>query len=63
MLQNGKHVEPKLEGYVLEQYGLLRFKGRMYIPEEENIQRTILKEFHRALYCAHLGAKKMHVDM
>jgi hypothetical protein len=35
----------------------------MYILEGGDIQRIILKEAHRALYCAHLGVKKMYPDM
>jgi hypothetical protein len=35
----------------------------MYIPESWDIQSIILKESHRALYCAHLGVKKMYADM
>jgi transposase InsO family protein len=35
----------------------------MYIPENGDIQSIILKEAHRALYCSHLGVKKMYADM
>jgi hypothetical protein len=35
----------------------------MYIPENGDIRSIILKEAHRALYCAHQGVKKMYVDM
>jgi hypothetical protein len=35
----------------------------MYIPEGGDIRSIILKESHRALYCAHPGVKKMHADM
>jgi hypothetical protein len=35
----------------------------MYIPENGDIQSIILKESHRALYCAHPGVKKMYADM
>ena len=58
-----KQIEPKFEGYLLKPNGILRFQGRMYIPKEEGIRRTFLKESHRALYYAHLGVKKMHADM
>ena len=54
---------PKFEGYELEADGLLRYQGRMYIPEEGDIRETILKEAHRAVYCAHPGVKKMYADM
>jgi hypothetical protein len=35
----------------------------MYIPENGDIRSIILKEAHRALYCAHPGVKKMYTDM
>jgi hypothetical protein len=62
-LQSGRQLDPNYERYILEGDGLLRYQGRMYIPEGGDIQSIILKESHRALYCAHLGVKKMHVDM
>ena len=61
-LQSGKQIEPKFEGYDLEPDGLLRFQGRMYIPKEGAIRRTILEESHRALYYAHPRVKKMYAD-
>ena len=62
VIQNGKQIEPKFEGYVLEPDGLLRFQGRMYVPKEGGIRETILGESHRALYCAHPRVKKMYAD-
>jgi hypothetical protein len=41
----------------------LRYRGRMYIPENGDIQSIILKEAHRSLYCAHSDVKKMYADM
>jgi hypothetical protein len=35
----------------------------MCIPEGGDIRSIILKESHRALYCAHPGVKKMYADM
>jgi hypothetical protein len=35
----------------------------MYIPEGGDILRIILKESHRALYCAHPDVKKIYADM
>jgi hypothetical protein len=35
----------------------------MYIPEGGDIQSVILKESHRALYCAHSGVNKMYAYM
>jgi hypothetical protein len=52
-LQSGWQLDPKYEGYSLEANGLLRYQGRMHIPEGGDIRSIILKEVHRALYCAH----------
>jgi hypothetical protein len=54
---------PKYEGYSLEEKKLLRYHGRMYIPEYGDIRRIILKQAHKTLYCAHPGVKKMYTDM
>jgi hypothetical protein len=62
-LQSGRKLDQKYEGYILEEDGLLRYRGSMYIPEGGDIRSIILKESHRALYCAHLGVKKMYTDM
>jgi hypothetical protein len=62
-LQSGRQLDPKYEGYSLEIDGLLRYRGRMYIPKNGDIQIIILKETHRELYCAHRGVKKMYADM
>jgi hypothetical protein len=36
-LQSGRQLDPKYEGYSLEVDGLLRYRGRMYIPEKVDI--------------------------
>jgi hypothetical protein len=61
--QSGRQLDPKYEGYSLEENGLLRYRGRMYIPENGDIRSIILKESHRALYCVHPSVKKMYADM
>jgi hypothetical protein len=62
-LQSGRQIDPKYEGYNIETNGLLRYRGRMYIPENWDIRNIILKEAHRSLYCAHPRVKKMYADM
>jgi hypothetical protein len=62
-LQSGRQLDPMYEGYSLEEDGLLRYRGRMYIPESGDIRSIILKEAHRPLYCVHPGVKKMYADM
>jgi hypothetical protein len=62
-LQSGRQLDPNYEGYSLETDRLLRYRGRMYIPENGDIRSIILKEAHRSLYCAHPGVKRMYADM
>jgi hypothetical protein len=62
-LQSRRQLDPKYEGYSLETDRLIRYQGRMYIPENGDIRSIILKEAHRALYCVHPGVKKMYADM
>jgi hypothetical protein len=62
-LHRGRQLDPKYEGYSLEVDGLLRYRGRMYIPENGDIRSITRKESHRALYCAHPDVKKMYADM
>jgi hypothetical protein len=62
-LQSGRQLDPKYEGYSMEADELLRYWGRMYILDDGDIRSIILNEAHRALYCAHLGVKKMYTDM
>jgi hypothetical protein len=62
-LQSGRQVDQNYEGYILKADGLLRYQGRMYIPKGRDIRSIILKEAHRAIYCAHPGVKKMYADM
>jgi hypothetical protein len=62
-LQSGSKLDPKYEGYSLEVDRLLRYRGRMYILKDGDTRSIILEEAHRALYCAHLGVKKMYADM
>jgi hypothetical protein len=62
-LKSGRQLDPKYEGYSLEEDGLLRYQGRMYIPEGGDIRSIILKEAHRAIYCAYPGVKKIYADL
>lgn len=54
---------PKYEDYSLDNDGLLRFRGRLYVPPNEDIRQLILNEAHRAVYMAHPGVKKMSADL
>ena len=52
-IQSGKKLESKYDGYHIEEDGLFPYQGRIYVPKEGDIRETILREAHRAHYCAH----------
>ena len=43
--------------------GLLLFRGSVYVPDLSNLRNLVMIEAHKAPYLAHLGVKKMHVDL
>ena len=43
-IQSGKKFESKYYGYRIEEDGLLRYQGRMYIPKEGDLREAILRE-------------------
>jgi hypothetical protein len=53
----------KFEGYSLDNDGLLRFKGRIYVPPNDELRIFTLSEAHRAVYMAHLGVSNMKADL
>ena len=56
-------VPIKWEEYTLENDGLLRYKGRIYVPEDDDLRNLIIKEAHQAPYDAHPGVQKMYADL
>ena len=59
-LAKGNTYFINFEGYSIDENGFLRFRGRVYIPNVEELRRLIMDEAHRAPYSAHPGVKKMH---
>ena len=43
--------------------GILRFRNRIVLPEDENLRREILDESHRSKYTIHAGSTKMCQDL
>ncbi|KAF5454671.1 hypothetical protein F2P56_024318 [Juglans regia] len=43
--------------------GVLRFRGRLCVPANEELKRVILEEAHRSLYTVHPGSTKMYGDL
>jgi hypothetical protein len=49
----------KYEGYQLLNDGLLTYKGRLYIPNCDDLKRFIMDELHKRPYIGHPGYQKM----
>jgi hypothetical protein len=54
---------PKFEGFTLNNDGLLRFKGQIYVFPNDELRSLILNKAHRAVYMAHPGVTKMRADL
>jgi hypothetical protein len=54
---------PRYEGFTFDSDGLLRFRGRIYVPPNDELRMLILSEAHRAVYMAHPGVTKMREDL
>ena len=57
-IEEGKESE-----FDIERDGILRYKGRVCLPDDEEIKRLVLEEAHRSKYTIHPGATKMYHDL
>jgi hypothetical protein len=54
---------PRFEGYSFDSKGLLRFRGRVYEPPNDELRMLIQSETRRAVYMAHPGVTNMRADL
>jgi hypothetical protein len=54
---------PRYEGYSFDSDGLLRFRGWIYVPPNDELRMLILSEAHRAVYMAHPRVTKMRENL
>jgi hypothetical protein len=47
----------------MDNYGLLIFKIRIYIPPNDKLRSLILNEAHRVVYMAHPRVMRMMIDL
>jgi hypothetical protein len=52
-----------LEGFSVDEKGVLWYNGRLCVPENEDLRQLILKESHESLYTIHPGGTKMYQDL
>ncbi|GMJ03267.1 hypothetical protein HRI_003995900 [Hibiscus trionum] len=61
------HVQDVAEGrssdYSFSIDGVLCFKNRIVVPEDNDLRRTILTEAHSSLFAMHPGSTKMYHDL
>lgn len=55
--------EQRFQGYYFESNGLLRFKGRLYVPNSRDLRDIVWKDVHIAPYVGHPGVTKMMDDV
>ena len=53
----------EIPDFTLSPEGILRFRNRIVVPEDENLRREILDEAHRSKYTIHPGSTKMYQDL
>ena len=55
--------DPKNLDFSIDDKGLLRFRGRLCVPSDEQLKKLILEEAHNSRYSAHPGGTKMYQDL
>ena len=58
MVKNGTNTE-----FSISSDGILNLKGRLCIPDDEELRNQLLTEAYATLYSVHPGATKMYKDM
>ena len=51
-------IEKRYEGYKLEEYGILTYKCKIYIPDVAYLRRVFMDEIHQTPYSGHPGYQK-----
>ena len=51
------------EGWTIHTDGSLRYRGRVLVPQLEDLREEILREFHCSLFVVHLSGTKMYRDL
>lgn len=49
--------------FAVDDASVLRFRGRICVPDEPNLKKMILEESHRSSLSIHPGATKMYHDL
>ncbi|XP_071921774.1 uncharacterized protein [Coffea arabica] len=53
----------EIPDFNLNPKGILKFKNRIVVPNDENLKREVLEEVHRSKYIINPGSNKMYQDL
>ena len=51
------------EGWAIQEYGSLRYRGRVVVPQSTDLREEILREFHCSRFAVHSSGTKMFCDL
>ena len=51
------------DGWTVHADGSLRYRGRVVVPQLNDLKEEILREFHCSRFAAHPGGTKMYQDL
>ena len=49
--------------FQVDKEGIMRYKGRLCVPEQAELKKELLKEAHYSSYSIHPGGNKMYQDL
>ncbi|WVZ83251.1 hypothetical protein U9M48_030418 [Paspalum notatum var. saurae] len=55
--------EGRVGNFTLDDYGAIRFCGRLCVPQKAQVKEDILREAHRSRYTVHPGENKIYQDL
>ena len=55
--------EGKAAGFEVDASDMLRFRGRLYVPDDVALRKAVLSEAHDTPYSVHPGGDKMYQDL
>ena len=58
-----KILEGKAAGFEVDASDMLRFRGRLYVPDDVDLRKAVLSEAHDTPYSVHPGGDKMYQDL
>ena len=57
-IDNGRAPE-----FYMDEEGVMRYKGRICVPEQDEVKKELLREAHYSSYSIHPGGNKMYYDL